>query len=126
MAAGSATAMARNTIRRAAFAKVRRRRIWRCRHTRSFPTPSLKSANGALHVRSLDLRSEIRLRALVRLASAAHALRARHDADVPDAQEPQFLVRVRRHPHRHAGRADRQRHRAGAVSYTHLRAHETG
>src|SRR5665213_3249966 len=41
MAAGSATAMARNTIRRAAFAKVRRRRIWRCRHTRSFPTPSL-------------------------------------------------------------------------------------
>ena len=32
---------------------------------------------------------------------------------LPDAAQPELLVDVRRHPHLHAGRADRHRHRAG-------------
>ena len=34
-------------------------------------------------------------------------------ARFPDAEEPQLLVDLRRHPGRHAGGADRHRHRAG-------------
>ena len=65
------------------------------------------------HVRSLDLRSEIRPRALDGFASAARALRARHDAELPDAAQPEHLVHLRRHPHVLPGHPDRHRHRAG-------------
>jgi ubiquinol-cytochrome c reductase cytochrome b subunit len=41
-------------------------------------------------------------------------IRFNHDLmDVPDAEEPQLLVDVRRHPRRLPRRADRHRHRAG-------------
>ena len=43
-AAGSARATARSTIRPAAFAKDRRRAIWKCHPTRSRQTPRLRSA----------------------------------------------------------------------------------
>ena len=98
-AAGSATATARNTIPPAASAKGLRRRTWPM-PTYAFLSPHArsKSAKERIHVRSLDLRSENRLHPLARFASAAHAFRARHDADLPDAAEPELLVRVRRHP----------------------------
>ena len=70
-AAGSATATARNTTPPAASAKVRRRRISRCRPTPSCPPRASKSAEEHPHVRSFDLRSEIRFRALARFAPAA-------------------------------------------------------
>ncbi len=57
-AAGSATAMARNTTPPAASAKVRRRRIWRCRPTPSCLTPASRSVEENKNVRPIDLQAQ--------------------------------------------------------------------
>ena len=75
--------------------------------------PRSRSANGAIRWPDTRPTFRNRLRPLARPAAADPAARERHDYDVPDAAEPQHLVHLRRHPHLHAGGADRHRHRAG-------------
>src|SRR4051812_40402015 len=106
MAAGSATAMARSTIPPAAFAKARPPKIWKCRLTPSCLTPVSRSVEEHTHVRSIDLYPQVRHREVARPAPAAAAPDARHHEHLPDAEEPEFLVRLRRHPHRLPGGAD--------------------
>src|SRR5215472_7098050 len=94
LAAGSAIATVRNTIRQDASVKVRRRRTSPCRLTHFYRPPRSKSADGETHGGQIHLRSEDGLHPLARYSSANSPSRQRHGDDVSDAAESEHLVHL--------------------------------
>src|SRR5205085_666961 len=84
---------------------------WWCRTTPSFPTPRSRSADTDERTR-IHLRTEDGFRALARHAPPHHPLQRGPDV-VPDPEEPELLVDLRRHPGHVPGHPDRLGHRAG-------------
>src|SRR6201996_7862763 len=98
MAAGSVTATARSTTWRGVSAKGRRRAISIFPSIPSCRPPASRSVEENTYVWPFDLYPQVRHRKEDRPAAAAAAPDARHHADLPDAQEPEHLVHLRRHP----------------------------
>src|ERR1700687_4228019 len=119
MTAGSAPATARNTILRGAFAKARRRPIWKYRPTNSLPTPRSGSVEGneKQDGRTRPISTEEPDPEMVRAPLAGAFLHARLLRLLSGAAQFELLVDLRRHPQLHAGGADRHRHRAGDALY---------
>src|SRR5262245_46533049 len=101
MAAGSAPATARSTTPPGVSAKAPRRRTWWFRTTPSSPTARSRSADS--DERTFHLRAQDGLRALARHAPSDRPDGVRHGDHLSDAEEPELLVDLRRHPGGHAG-----------------------
>src|SRR5215471_18086390 len=112
MTAGSAPAMARNTIPRAGSVRGRRRRTYRFLPIPSCLTARSRSADAAVrtlrpdHERTIDLPAAKPVPEVVGGATPHHGARAFVLRRLSDPTQSELLVDLRRNPFLHAGGTD--------------------